>query len=61
MLLNKHARKDHSLSNKEKRITLPFIEKYKNQISHIPKEGIKSIIPEYTSLNQSKVASSKKV
>jgi hypothetical protein len=46
-----------ALKSEDKHV-LPFIEKYKNKITRISKEGpLKLNIPEFPSLNQSKVIS----
>ena len=58
MLVGRQRNKANSMAKKEERLTLPFIEKYKDKITHIPKEGpINTIIPDFHSLNQSKVVS----
>lgn len=56
MLVSKHRKKSNPNAKKYERLTLPFIEKYKDKIAYISKEGPMNIfIPECLSLNQSKV------
>lgn len=62
MLVSKQRSKANRNTKKEERLTLPFIEKYKDKITYIPKEGpINTIIPDCLSLNQSKVLSKRTI
>ena len=64
MLDNKQKRNQaKSLSqSREPLIELPFLEKYKEKISHVPKDGLlKLIIPDSCSIQKSKVTGRRKL
>lgn len=57
---NPPTKRNRQLIKPENKLSLPFIEKYKDKITRVSREGpIKSQIPELPPLNQSKAVSRK--